>query len=104
MDKWRGFTLIEVLVAIVLVSTLSIALLKQQWQLGTLFYQAQMRADVARELTNNCERVLANQPLLNPKSPFHLEKRNFRQGLELKIHWIYQLTNNKLQRFIVPTP
>ncbi len=56
MNTTRGFSLTEVLVSLMLVSTTSLALLTQQWQVSQLFNQAHIRMNTLAQLDNASER------------------------------------------------
>lgn len=74
MNAYQGFSLAEVLVALLLVTTTSLALLQQQWQTNQLFNQALLRSLALTQLDNNSERMVARQPLANVKEPFRCQK------------------------------
>lgn len=56
MNTAQGFSLIEVLVSLCLVSTTSLALLTQQWHVSQLFNQAHVRMNALLEMDNAFER------------------------------------------------
>ena len=55
MNQTGGFSLIEVLISLLLVSTTSLALLQQQWHVSQLFNQAHIRMKALFELDNTFE-------------------------------------------------
>jgi len=59
----QGFSLIEVLVSLFLVTSISLALLKQQWHVHQLFHQMHVQANIALQLDNTLERHVAFSPL-----------------------------------------
>ena len=63
MKTYRGFSLIEVLLSLLLISSLAIAALRQQWQMNQLLNQALIRSTTSTQLENNAERLLAGQLL-----------------------------------------
>jgi len=54
----EGFSLTEVLVSLLLVTTTSLALFKQQWQVSQLFNQVSIRSNKFSEFENKTERSL----------------------------------------------
>lgn len=61
MDTSRGFSLTEVLISLLLLTTTSLALLTQQWHVSQLFNQAHTRMNGLLRADNAAERVLANE-------------------------------------------
>lgn len=51
----QGFSLTDVLVSLLLITSTSLALLKQQWQVSQFFNQLQTRATVVLQLENDIE-------------------------------------------------
>ena len=51
----QGFSLTDVLVSLLLITSTSLALLKQQWHVSQFFNQLEMRATVLLELENDIE-------------------------------------------------
>ena len=58
MTHYQGFSLTEVLISLVLISSTSIALLRQQWQLGHVLNQTLTKTQVLIEFDNNNEKQL----------------------------------------------
>ena len=58
MDTIQGFSLTEVLIALLLLSTTSLALLKQEWQITQFFQQTRVRMDALMQEDNAMERRL----------------------------------------------
>jgi len=54
----EGFSLTEVLVSLLLLTTTSLALFKQQWQVSQLFNQVSIRSNTFSEFENKTERSL----------------------------------------------
>ena len=52
-----GFSFVEVLVSLFLMTTTSLWLLKQQWQVQQSFYHVQAQVISARGLDDACERI-----------------------------------------------
>ncbi len=55
MNSSDGFSLIEVLVSLLLVTTTSLALLTQQWHVSQLFNQAHVRMNALLQSDNIAE-------------------------------------------------
>lgn len=68
----QGFSLTEVLVSLFLMTTTSVALLKQQWQVSQLFNEIYARANALSQLDNMSERLQAGY-LPNPEAPYKLQ-------------------------------
>ncbi len=56
MNTTHGFSLTEVLISLLLVTTTSLALLTQQWHVSQLFNQAHIRMNALLQLDNSAER------------------------------------------------
>ena len=54
----EGFSLTEVLVSLLLMTTTSLALFKQQWQVSQLFNQISIKANAFSEFDNKTERSM----------------------------------------------
>ncbi len=61
MNPADGFSLTEVLVSLLLVTTTSLALLTQQWRVSQLFNQAHNRMGALLQSDNAAERVISNE-------------------------------------------
>ena len=59
MNSIQGFSLTEVLVSLLLVSTASLGLITQQWHVGQLFNQAYLRVIEQTSIDNSVERELS---------------------------------------------
>lgn len=57
MNTMHGFSLSEVLVSLLLISSTSLALLTQQWHVSQLFNQARVRLEALSQLDNLSERA-----------------------------------------------
>ena len=60
MDRITGFSLAEVLIALLVMSGLSIMLLKQQWQNNRLLNQMNQRIALLNQLDNASEHYLSS--------------------------------------------
>lgn len=75
MTNYQGFSLTEVLVSLLLISSTSLALLHQQLQMSQLLNQALKRSLIAAELENNRESTLEDQPVAKNKSKLVVSSR-----------------------------
>lgn len=57
----QGFSLTDVLVSLLLITSTSLALLKQQWQVSQFVNQLQTRAHLLLQLDNDTERLYAGK-------------------------------------------
>lgn len=78
----QGFSLTEVLVSLLLITTTSLALLKQQWQISQLFNQIATRANALSQLDNAVERLHAGIEPVSTAVPFKLRYRQSAQIFE----------------------
>jgi prepilin-type N-terminal cleavage/methylation domain-containing protein len=62
MANYQGFTLTEVLVSLLLVTSTSLAILRQQWQLSQVLNQTLSASRALVQLDNNSEKINASQP------------------------------------------
>ncbi|KTD25786.1 Tfp pilus assembly protein PilV [Legionella lansingensis] len=102
--KIQGFSFLEVLVSLILVTSVSLALLQQQLQVSQFLQRALQRAFASTLLDNNSERVLARQPLAKPQNPYELTKTEISQGLILSLAWGFEPANSgccQLQRSLI---
>ncbi len=75
----QGFSLTEVLVSLCLVSSASLTLIKQQWQVSLSIYQYHEEAAKLVQLDNETEHRLADQQvkfLLGNNTPHYLFIQN----------------------------
>ncbi len=70
MEKY-GFSLIEVLIALCLITTTSLVLLKQQWHIIQWANEQLLFLQANHNLTNACERLKANLPRQSLPPPFY---------------------------------
>ncbi len=87
MNSYRGFSLTEVLVSLLLVTGTSMALLKQQWQTSQLFNQVHLRMQALELLDNVSERVVAGHAAIMADERFHLQQAYLNHNLNLQITW-----------------
>jgi type II secretory pathway component PulJ len=71
----QGFSLVDVFVSILLVSSLSLLLLKQQWHTSQLFNQTSLQMDALNHLKNAFECRLADEGY-EVASPFQLDVKS----------------------------
>lgn len=57
MTNYKGFSLTEVLVSLMLITSISLALLRQQWQLSHVFNQSLTSSQALRQEDNISERI-----------------------------------------------
>lgn len=67
----QGFSLTEVLVSLVLMTSVSLLLLKQQWHISQLFNQTQVHMALHIQAENLHERILLDTLTLLNKSSQH---------------------------------
>lgn len=87
MEKSTGFSLTEVLVSLLLVSTIILALLRQQWQIAQWINQLNLQFDGMIYLDNQSERQSRHLPLTPAAKPFQLSHKVQREGYELDLYW-----------------
>ena len=87
MKNHHGFSLIEVLVSLLLVTSTSLALLKQQWQTSQFFNQAHLRMQALNLLDNMSEQIAAGQVLINADERFQLHKAYMNHHMMLQVTW-----------------
>ena len=68
----QGFSLTEVLVSLVLMTSTSLVLLKQQWQVSQLYNQVVTRAGALSQLDNVVERLHIGLNSVSVGAPFKL--------------------------------
>lgn len=99
----QGFSLAEVLVSLLLISTTSMVLLKQQWQSGQLFNQVHVYSTALSYVDNATERLQAGFTSVTAAAPFEIQYKPIPQTflssqrphpeiVYLKISWINSLT------------
>ncbi|MDI9817604.1 MULTISPECIES: prepilin-type N-terminal cleavage/methylation domain-containing protein [unclassified Legionella] len=107
MRIYQGFSLTEVLIALLLISGTSLALLKQQSQVKQLLQDVLQRTLALILVDNNAERILAHQPLGKVQNPFEIEKKSDNQHVLVNISWGMSLSKDatccRLQRKLLPS-
>ncbi len=69
----QGFSLTEVLVSLLLMTTTSLALLQQQWQVSQLFNQIHTRVQALSQLDNATEKLQMGYDVVAVSRPFNLQ-------------------------------
>lgn len=88
MNQQKGFSLTEVLVSLLLVTTLALVLLQQQWQSKYMLNQLVIRAQAARYLDQVEESLIAGIKRLPPcPASFHLVLQHKNQEMNIKLAW-----------------
>lgn len=87
MKTCQGFSLIEVLVSLLLMTTTSLALLKQQWHANQLFNQVLFQTKALTVLDNASECLISGVFSLEQDGWFELKKIQTKQTTRLKISW-----------------
>lgn len=72
----RGFSFIEILISLVILISISLALLKQQWQVSQWAHLVSIRYALLVQLDNASERLLSGAPVIQPSKPFLLQYSN----------------------------
>ncbi len=92
MNQQKGFSLTEVLASLLLVSTLALALLQQQWQSKQLLNQLVLRIQGTQFLDQIEEALVAQvKKLPSIPSPYDLEMRHKNQGMLIQLAWLKKL-------------
>ena len=84
---YRGFSLIEILVSLLLATGLSLLLLKQQWQTSQLLNQILLRNSALNHLDNATEFELAHATDYLTQPPFEFECKRSSHIAQLSIIW-----------------
>ncbi len=84
MHQTNGFSLTEVLISLALITTISLALLHQQWQMTRVFNQFHLQNHALNELDSMSEEVRLE--FFNP-SMFQRTIINRNKESELEIAW-----------------
>ena len=92
MNRQKGFSLTEVLVSLVLVTTLTLVLLQQQRQSKQLLNQLVFRTQGSQFLDQIEETLTAKVSKLPPiPSPYHLEIQQQKHQVLIHLAWFEQL-------------
>lgn len=88
MDKQKGFTLMEVLVSLMLVTTVALILVEQQWKTKELISQLIWHVRGAQFLDQIEESLYFGEDSLPPPPPnYHFEMKRSQKNTTLKIDW-----------------
>lgn len=93
MEKSAGFSLAEVLVSLFLISTLILALLRQQLELAHWSNQLKLQYQGLIFLDNQSERVLRHLSPNNPPFPFRLQQKQSHETVMLDLYWTSSLNH-----------
>ncbi|EHL30284.1 PilW family protein [Legionella drancourtii] len=91
MKQQKGFSLVEVLASLLLVTTLALSLLQQQWQSKQLLNQLILREHGSQVLDQIGETLFARMkklPLVPP--PYHLDVQHQSQETLLRLGWYHK--------------
>lgn len=88
MNQQKGFSLVEVLLSLLLVTTLALTLLQQQEQSKYMLNQLVIRTQATHYL-NQIEETLTTQVKKTPPRPtlFHLVLQHKEQDILVKLTW-----------------
>lgn len=108
MERQQGFSLIEVLVSLVLMTTTALALLQQQWHSQQLFNQVSLQAGALLILDNAVElRLSGYTSALSEKGAYALQEKPLDSAVELDVQWRYgdsrlsSIANKHLKRTVL---
>ncbi|KTD10573.1 prepilin-type N-terminal cleavage/methylation domain-containing protein [Legionella hackeliae] len=87
MKLSQGFSLIELLIALILLSSISLSLLNHQEHMSHSLLHIQQRSQALRLLDNNSERFLGRFPFTAVPQLFKLEQISIPQGILIQILW-----------------
>ncbi len=104
MNQHQGFSLIEVLISLMLVSMTALGLLQQQWQSTQLFTQMRLQTEALIELDNASE-LLLTHPGLKPsiQNPFQLRLQTMGDTIVMAMSWQQQYKKRCLSRMLYQT-
>ncbi|KTD72943.1 prepilin-type N-terminal cleavage/methylation domain-containing protein [Legionella tucsonensis] len=102
MNWQKGFSLTEVLVSLLLVTTLALTLLQQQWQSKQLLNQLIFRTHGSQFLDQIEESLVAKVSKLPPTpSSYHLDIQLKNQQLLLHLVWFEQVGSITRQHHLI---
>jgi len=87
MNTDHGFPLTEVMVSLLLMTSTSLALLKQQWHISQLANQTQLRTQAFNQLDNSCERLLAGQAAITTDKRLHVHTSQATDKIMVSVAW-----------------
>lgn len=106
MNTCEGLSLTEVLVSLVIVTSTSIAILQQQWQMSRYTHQIDHRNEAVHQLDNASEQFVAQQtPVVD--ASYHLITRPAKSEhrdvttIELELAWGDDTESHHLKRLLV---
>ncbi|CAM3074140.1 Tfp pilus assembly protein PilV [Legionella steigerwaltii] len=92
MNRQKGFSLTEVLVSLLLVTTMALTLFQQQGQSKQLLSQLIFRMQASQFLDQVEESLVAQVPKLpTTPTPYHLEIQHKNQHVLIQLAWFDQL-------------
>ncbi|KTD18467.1 type IV pilus modification PilV family protein [Legionella jordanis] len=94
MKLIQGFSFIELLLTLSIISGISLALLQQQVQIEQLLKQALYRAQASLLLDNNADRLMSGQSLSHPEKPFKLTMTKTTAEVLLNLNWGFSKQSN----------
>jgi prepilin-type N-terminal cleavage/methylation domain-containing protein len=87
MIKQKGFSLIEVLLSLLLLSTVALGVLEQQRQSGQLINQLQFIAGASQFLDKVGEQLVVRNTLPIPPFPYEFNLKQNEKGSILHLTW-----------------
>ncbi|MBL7479454.1 type IV pilus modification PilV family protein [Legionella bononiensis] len=88
MKQLKGFSLIEVLVSLMLVTTIALALLQQQWNTRQFINQLVLHAGASHFLDIVSESVYGQVSTMPPApAPYHLNVRKESSRIIVQVEW-----------------
>ncbi|KTD21835.1 type IV pilus modification PilV family protein [Legionella londiniensis] len=91
MDRQKGFSLAEVLISLLLMSTASLALLQQQWQANQLLNQITRQTNTLLQLDNASEQYLYDANHRQIDNGFSLIRKKLKTTVKLGIQCKFSL-------------
>ncbi|AHE66620.1 type IV pilus modification PilV family protein [Legionella oakridgensis] len=87
MNTECGFSMTEVLVSLLLMTTTSLALLKQQWISNQRFNQIHLQTQALMQLDSASEQMMAGEKILPTDKRFKFIQRACAHSIRLSITW-----------------
>ncbi|KTD25052.1 prepilin-type N-terminal cleavage/methylation domain-containing protein [Legionella israelensis] len=88
MERQKGFSLIEVLVSLILLTTTVLALLQQQWHSHRLLNQLSLQSGALQMLDNASEYCLSGfNRLPSKEQSFILKSTRLNDAVQLDVQW-----------------
>lgn len=99
MNQQKGFSLVEVLASLLLVTVVALSLLQQQWQSRLLLDQLVLREQGTQLLDQLDETLRADAKKISlTPSPFHLELKHLNTEVLLRLH-LFKKNNFMIRRY-----